>query len=105
VNHLPRSSTIFAKLAMSVMNKVAGLLHKLWDIDYHEWLGAKEAWAMATSGGAQPMGDADLGKLTPGARADLAFLGLDSLAFTPLNDPLKHLGRQCRSPRRVGDGV
>ncbi len=71
--------------------KVAGLLHKLWEIDYHEWLGAKEAWAMATTGGAQPMGDADLGKLAQGARADLALLDLDSLAFTPLNDPLKHV--------------
>lgn len=71
--------------------KVAGLLHKLWQIDYHEWLGAKEAWAMATAGGAQPMGDVDLGKLTAGARADLALLDLDSPVFTPLNDPLKHV--------------
>jgi 5-methylthioadenosine/S-adenosylhomocysteine deaminase len=71
--------------------KVAGLLHKLWEIDYQEWLGAKEAWAMATTGGAQPMGDTDLGKIVPGARADLAFLDLDSPVFTPLNDPVKHL--------------
>ena len=71
--------------------KVAGLVHKLWEIDYHEWLGAKEAWAMATVGGAQAMGDARLGKLEPGGRADLALLDLDSLVFTPLNDPLNHV--------------
>lgn len=71
--------------------KFAGLLHKLWEIDYHEWLGATEAWAMATTGGAQPMGDADLGKIAAGARADVALLDLDSPVFTPLNDPVKHV--------------
>jgi cytosine/adenosine deaminase-related metal-dependent hydrolase len=71
--------------------KVAGLLHKHPDVDYHDWLGAAEAWAMATAGGAQPMGDAGLGRLEVGARADLVLLDLDSLVFTPLNDPLKHV--------------
>jgi cytosine/adenosine deaminase-related metal-dependent hydrolase len=71
--------------------KVAGLLHKLWEIDYHQWLGAREAWAMATTAGAQAMGDTDLGRIGPGARADLALLDLDSPVFTPLNDPIKHL--------------
>lgn len=71
--------------------KVAGLVHKLWEIDYHEWLGANDAWAMATSSGAQPMGDVDVGRITPGARADLVLLDLDSPVFTPLNDPLRHI--------------
>ncbi|HEX7301032.1 MAG TPA: amidohydrolase [Solirubrobacteraceae bacterium] len=71
--------------------KVAGLLHKHPDVDYHDWLGAKEAWAMATAGGAAPMGDAGLGRLEVGARADLVVLDLDALVFTPLNDPVKHV--------------
>jgi 5-methylthioadenosine/S-adenosylhomocysteine deaminase len=71
--------------------KVAGLLHKHPGVDYHEWLGATEAWAMATAGGAQPMGQTDVGRIAPGARADLVLLDLDALAFTPLNDALKHV--------------
>ena len=42
---------------MFAVLKVAGLLHKLWDIDYERWLGADEAWRMATAGGAQAAGD------------------------------------------------
>ena len=71
--------------------KVAGLLHKLWEIDYEQWLGAREAWQMATRGGAQAAGDDDLGRLEPGRRADLVLLDLESRVFTPLNDPLNQL--------------
>jgi cytosine/adenosine deaminase-related metal-dependent hydrolase len=71
--------------------KVAGLLHKLWDIDYERWLGAREAWQMATRGGAQAAGDEALGTLEPGRRADLVLLDLDSRVFTPMNDPLQHV--------------
>jgi 5-methylthioadenosine/S-adenosylhomocysteine deaminase len=71
--------------------KVAGLLHKLWDIDYEQWLGAREAWQMATRGGAQAAGDDALGTIEPGRRADLVLLDLESRIFTPLNDPLKHI--------------
>src|SRR5712691_7252544 len=69
--------------------KCAGLLHKLWEIDYEEWLGAREAWAMATAGGAVAAGEADgLGRIEQGRRADLVLLDLDTIPFTPLNDPL-----------------
>jgi cytosine/adenosine deaminase-related metal-dependent hydrolase len=72
--------------------KAAAIVHKLWDIDYEEWLGAAEAWRMATVGGAAAAGDRDgLGALEPGRRADLVLLDLDSLVFTPLNDPLQQL--------------
>jgi cytosine/adenosine deaminase-related metal-dependent hydrolase len=71
--------------------KVAGLLHKLWDIDYERWLGAREAWQMATRGGAQAAGDDGLGVIEPGRRADLVLLDLESRVFTPLNDPLQHV--------------
>jgi cytosine/adenosine deaminase-related metal-dependent hydrolase len=71
--------------------KVAGLLHKLWEIDYERWFGAREAWAMATAGGRKAAGDAGLGAIEPGGRADLVLLDLDGRAFTPLGDPLNHV--------------
>jgi cytosine/adenosine deaminase-related metal-dependent hydrolase len=72
--------------------KIAALHHKLWDLDYELWLGAREAWGMATAGGAQAMGDLDgLGRLEPGRRADLVLLDLESRIFTPLNDPLNQI--------------
>ncbi|MGN6866942.1 MAG: amidohydrolase family protein [Solirubrobacteraceae bacterium] len=72
--------------------KVAGLLHKLWDIDYERWLGANEAWRMATAGGAQAAGEATgLGRIEAGRRADLVLLDLDSAVFTPLARPLHHV--------------
>jgi cytosine/adenosine deaminase-related metal-dependent hydrolase len=72
--------------------KAAGLLHKLWEIDYEQWPGAAEAWRMATLGGARAAGDAEgLGSLEPGRRADLVLLDLESVVFTPLNDPLRQL--------------
>ena len=72
--------------------KVAGLLHKLWDIDYERWPGAKEAWRMATAGGAQAAGDeAGLGRIEVGRRADLVLLDLDSLVFTPMSHPLRQI--------------
>src|SRR5712691_1442020 len=62
--------------------KIAGLHHKLWGIDYERWLGAREAWAMATAGGAQAMGDREgLGRLESGRRADLVLLDLESRIF------------------------
>src|SRR4051794_8048479 len=72
--------------------KTAALLHKLWDVDYEQWLGATEAWQIATAGGATAAGDPEgLGSLEPGRRADLVLLDLDSIVFTPLNDPLKQV--------------
>jgi 5-methylthioadenosine/S-adenosylhomocysteine deaminase len=72
--------------------KTAALVHKLWDLDYELWPGAAEAWTMATAAGARAAGDGDgLGTLEPGRRADLVLLDLDSIVFTPLNDPLKQI--------------
>jgi cytosine/adenosine deaminase-related metal-dependent hydrolase len=79
-------------LDMFASLKLAALVHKLWGIDYEAWLGAREAWRLATVGGAQAAGDAGgLGRIEPGRRADLVLLDLDSHVFTPLNDPLRQL--------------
>jgi 5-methylthioadenosine/S-adenosylhomocysteine deaminase len=72
--------------------KIAGLLHKLWDVDYERWLGAREAWHMATAGGARSAGDhAGLGRIEAGRRADLVLLDLDHRVFTPMNNPLNQV--------------
>jgi 5-methylthioadenosine/S-adenosylhomocysteine deaminase len=79
-------------LDMFASVKLAALVHKLWGIDYERWLGAREAWQLATIGGARPAGDADgLGLIEVGRRADLVLLDLESHVFTPLNDPLRQL--------------
>ena len=72
--------------------KVAGLIHKLWDIDYERWLGSREAWRMATIAGAMAAGDdAGLGRIEAGRRADLVLLDLESRVFTPLSIPLNQV--------------
>lgn len=77
---------------MFAVLKVAGLLHKLWDIDYERWLGANEAWRMATAGGAQAAGDSSgLGRIEARRRADLLLLELDSRVFTPMSNPLNQV--------------
>jgi 5-methylthioadenosine/S-adenosylhomocysteine deaminase len=79
-------------LDMFASLKLASLVHKLWGIDYEQWLGAREAWQLATIGGAVAVGDATgLGCIEPRRRADLVLLDLDSHVFTPLNDPLRQL--------------
>src|SRR5205085_11299188 len=63
-----------------------------WEVDYEQWLGAEDAWRIATVGGATAAGDrGGLGSLEPGRRADLVLLDLDSIVFTPLNDPLRQV--------------
>jgi 5-methylthioadenosine/S-adenosylhomocysteine deaminase len=77
---------------MFAVLKVAGLLHKLWDIDYERWLGADEAWRMATAGGAHAAGDSSgLGRIEARRRADLLLLELDSRVFTPMSNPLNQV--------------
>ena len=46
---------------------------------------------MATIGGANSIGRADLGRLAPGAKADLVLVDLDHPAMAPMRDPLRSL--------------
>jgi cytosine/adenosine deaminase-related metal-dependent hydrolase len=79
--------------------KLAALLHKVWELDYERWLGAREAWRMATVGGARAAGDPEgLGRIAVGTRADLVLLDLDSIVFTPLNDPLLQVALSPATP-------
>ena len=48
-------------------------------------------WDAATLGGAQALGRDDLGRLAPGARADIAVFRLDDAVMTPTIDPITTL--------------
>ena len=54
-------------------------------------LGAREAWALATSGGAACLGWPEVGALEPGRRADLAVYRVNDLAHVGMADPLEAL--------------
>lgn len=70
--------------------KVAALLHKIWDLDVEDWVGAREVWWMATLGGARAAGmSEEIGDVQVGRCADLVLLDLRSSALTPLSDPVR----------------
>jgi len=72
--------------------KFAALLHKINDPDYHKWPSSEEVFKMATLGGAKSsLTDDELGTIEVGKKADLAVLDLNTTAFLPQNDILKHL--------------
>jgi 5-methylthioadenosine/S-adenosylhomocysteine deaminase len=55
---------------------------------------AAEVFEAATLGGARALGREDLGRLRPGAKADIAIIDLtggDSLRYGPVRDPIKAL--------------
>lgn len=63
---------------------------------------AGDFYNAATLGGAAVLGRSDLGRLSPGAKADIAVFSLDDLQLGPVDDPLSALviagsGRDCRS--------
>lgn len=75
--------------------KLAALVHKVAGRSYEEWIGARDAWGMATAAGARVLGDPAAGRIDPGAHADVVLADLAHPAFTPLNDPLLHVALQA----------
>jgi cytosine/adenosine deaminase-related metal-dependent hydrolase len=72
--------------------KTVALLHKVHGPEFTRWLGAPEAWRMATLGGAKSVGmEGQVGTIAEGQRADLVLFDLDTVPFTPLNNPLNQL--------------
>ncbi len=70
--------------------KTGALLHRGPDTDFEDWLGARDLWDMGTRGGAASTPwDAVLGRVEPGAAADLLLLDLDHRAYTPLHQPVR----------------
>lgn len=71
--------------------KTVALLHKTQQPEFQRWLGAPDAWRMATVHGAYSVGRTDLGTITVGRRADLVLFDLNTIPFIPLNNPLHQL--------------
>ena len=72
--------------------RVAGLIHSVSGPDPDQWVTAHEILHAATLGGARSAALGSVtGSLEAGKAADLLMLDLDADAFTPLNDPEKHL--------------
>ena len=74
------------------LTKMTALVHKARGGDFRSWPRAAEAFRMATIGGSAVAGHGErLGRIEPGAKADLVLIKRDSLSFAPLNDPVKQL--------------
>jgi 5-methylthioadenosine/S-adenosylhomocysteine deaminase len=83
-------STVTANM-LNVLGSAASLA-KIRGDDHSQWLSAREALHAATRGGAKAFGFGDaLGVIERGAIADLVAYRLDTIAFTPLNDPVRQL--------------
>ena len=52
---------------------------------------SQDVYTMATVGGADGLGRADLGRLAPGCKADIVFVRIDTFKAAPVYDPFKFL--------------
>lgn len=52
---------------------------------------AADIFTAGTINGADALGRPDLGRITPGAKADLVFYRTDTLSMTPLRDPIRNI--------------
>lgn len=72
--------------------RLASYLSRTASFDPDDWLAPADVFEMATMGSARSLGFQDLtGDIRPGLAADLVFLDLGSINFTPLNDVLHQL--------------
>lgn len=70
--------------------QAACLTGKLADANF-ESATARDIFNAATLGGARALGRQDLGRLAPGAKADLVIVDLDTLRIGPYRDPIRAL--------------
>jgi 5-methylthioadenosine/S-adenosylhomocysteine deaminase len=70
--------------------RLATLIHNQAGSHFNDWIGPRQALAMATRNGACAFG-IDAGAIAPGKLADIVLLRRDTAAFTPLNDVLGQL--------------
>jgi 5-methylthioadenosine/S-adenosylhomocysteine deaminase len=79
-------------LNMLLVMQGAALLNKSPMELPERWVSAREAFSLATTGGAKAFGYGEtLGRLAPGCIADLVGYRLSTPSFTPLNHPLNQL--------------
>ncbi len=70
--------------------RIASYVTKLADGDCHSG-SSKEIFNSATLGGAKGLGRPDLGRIAPGALADIAVVNMASLNAVPVRDPIRNL--------------
>jgi 5-methylthioadenosine/S-adenosylhomocysteine deaminase len=56
-----------------------------------EYTSAADAFNAATLGGARALGREDLGRIAPGAKADVVIWDTETLSMAPVRDPIKNL--------------
>ena len=67
--------------------RIASFVSRARDHDYANWLGTDDVLEMATRGSAHALGFGDdIGRLEPGALADIVFIDLSDTNYWPLND-------------------
>ncbi len=71
--------------------RLSSLLHKIEGFDPDSWLGAHDAFEMATVGGARSCLIDKIGRLEIGWRADIVLLDVKNWGLLPLHDPVRQL--------------
>ena len=72
--------------------RFASFASRIMSADTNEWLATDKIVAMATEGSARALGFGDdIGRLVPGAKADIVFLDLTNINFVPFNDPVNQI--------------
>ena len=70
--------------------KFAAVVAKIMDRNT-EAVRASEVFEAATLGGARALGREDLGRIAPGAKADLVIWDAETLSMAPVRDPIKNI--------------
>ncbi|MGE3701997.1 MAG: amidohydrolase family protein [Hyphomicrobiaceae bacterium] len=72
--------------------RLASMISRIQNPDYTTWLMGEEVLTMATAGSAQALGFGDMiGRLAPGAKADIVFLDLAHIHYVPLGDIVRQI--------------
>jgi len=67
--------------------QLAAIVHRPLEQDRNRWVTVGDVIAMATTGGGKAIREPDIGRIVPGAKADIVLYDLNDFAWVPLNDP------------------
>lgn len=70
--------------------RIASYVSKLADWDCHSG-SSREIFNSATLGGAKAIGCSDLGRIAPGALADIVIVAIETMNMVPVRDPIRNL--------------